>query len=50
MQSKLSWWSGLCRLVEASQPDTARLWVTYDSGLEAPLEPQVSAGKLCDLG
>ena len=38
------------RLVEASQPETARLWVSYSSGLEAPLEPQVSAGHLSDLG
>ena len=38
------------RLVEASQPDTARLWVAYSSGLEAPLEPQLSAGQLSELG
>lgn len=38
------------RLVEAAQPETARLWVEYSSGLEAPLEPQLSAGQLSDLG
>ncbi|KAL3139441.1 hypothetical protein ABBQ38_003771 [Trebouxia sp. C0009 RCD-2024] len=38
------------KLVEASQPETARLWVAYSSGLEAPLEPQLSAGQLSDLG
>ncbi|DBA89252.1 hypothetical protein WJX77_003056 [Trebouxia sp. C0004] len=38
------------KLVEASQPETARLWVAYSSGLEAPLEPQLSAGHLSDLG
>ena len=40
----------MARLVEASQPETARLWVAYSSGLEAPLEPQLSAGHLSDLG
>lgn len=38
------------RLVEASQPETARLWVAYSCGLEAPLEPQLSAGQLSELG
>ena len=38
------------RLVEPSQPETARLWVAYNSGLEAPLEPQLSAGRLTELG
>ena len=40
----------ICRLVEPSQPETARLWVAYNSGLEAPLEPQLSAGHLTELG
>lgn len=38
------------KLQDPADPQTARLWVRYSSGLEAPLEPQVSAGYIGGLG
>ncbi len=37
---------------EPSSPDTGRLWVRYDNGHEAPLEPRAgaAAGSVSQLG
>lgn len=43
-------WLYAYRLQDPADPQTARLWVRYSSGLEAPLEPQVSAGYIGGLG
>ncbi|KAI8472056.1 MAG: hypothetical protein J3K34DRAFT_392560 [Monoraphidium minutum] len=38
------------RYEDPSQKDTGRVWVRYESGAEAPLEPKQAAGSLTALG
>lgn len=38
------------RLAEAGVADSARVWVRYETGAEAPLEPKQAAGSLSSLG
>lgn len=40
----------LARFDDTNDASSARLWVKYQSGLEAPLEPRVSVGQLTALG
>lgn len=43
-------WNHLARYDDTNDASSARLWVKYHSGLEAPLEPRVGVGQLTALG
>ena len=40
----------LCRYENPEQKDTGRVWVLYENGHEAPLEPRLGAGYMSALG
>lgn len=40
----------MCRYESADDKQTGRIWVKYENGHEAPLEPKLNAGFMSSLG
>lgn len=42
--------ASLCRYDNPESKETGRVWVMYENGHEAPLEPKLGAGYMSQLG